>query len=348
MGSALGQYGYDCGSASNVLLGVPTTCTQLAVAFGGFFFGDGDTSSLIQTLADFHGLSNTVEQGLLLPNVGLLAQNGAAGYIGNYGSANYHALQVRVNHRLSHDLTMELNYTYSHSIDNDSGVQNNLNDFSTSEICDLRNLRACRGSSDFDHRHLLASSFEYGLPFGRGKWLAANSSRLVDEVIGGWHLSGIFTAYSGSPFKIDSGAFTIDFTQTQPGVLIGPKSNLKAGIHQDSGTVQFFANPTNAQAAFTAPIAGGPGNRNIVYGPGFWDLDLALLKDIKMPWEGHRLQFRTDAINVFNHTNFANPGGNNTALLINPSSFGNITSTVGSQGSASSARVLQLGLRYIF
>jgi Carboxypeptidase regulatory-like domain len=346
MSAALAQYGQTCASA-NSAFGVPaTSCTQLAVALGGFFFGDGDTSSLIQTLADQQSLSGTLGQGLLLPNVGLLAQNGAAGFIGNYSSSNYNALIVRVNHRLSHDLTMELNYTYSHSIDNDSGVQNNLIDFSTSEICDLRNLRACRGSSDFDHRHVLASSFEYGLPIGQGKWIGHDSSNLLNELIGGWHVSGIVTAYSGSPFKIDSGAFTIDFTQTQPGVFIGSKSDIRPGIHQVSqgpgapNTLQYFANVTNAEGAFTAPIAGGPGTRNIVSGPGFWDLDVALLKDFKMPWsDTHKLQFRTDAINVLNHPNFSNPAATS---LINEPVFGNITSTV------NGPRVLQLGLRYIF
>jgi hypothetical protein len=345
MGAALGQYGYSCASA-NAAFGLPTTtCTQLAVAFGSFYFGDGDVSSLIQTLADFHGLSGAVEQGLLLPNVALLAQDGAAGFIGNFSASDYNALQVRVNHRLSHHLTMELNYTYSHSIDNDSGVQNALISFSTSEICDLRNLRVCRGSSDFDHRHLLASNFEYGLPFGRGMWLGSNLPKAVDEVIGGWRVSGIFTAYTGSPFKIDSGAYTIDFTQTQPAVFIGTKADVAKGIHQVSqgsglpNTVQFFNNETNAIGAFTGPIAGGPGNRNIISGPGFWDLDMALLKDFKMPWEGHKLQFRTDAINVLNHVNFSNPSN---ALIINPAPFGTITSDV------NGPRLLQLGLRYIF
>jgi hypothetical protein len=355
MGAALAQSGQTCASA-NGAFGLPsTTCTQLAVAFAGFYFGDGDTSSMIQTLADFHGFStNGIEQGLLPSNVGLLAQDGAAGFIGNYSASSYNALIVRVNHRLSHDLTMELNYTYAHSIDNDSGVQNALIDFATAEICDLRNLRVCRGSSDFDHRHILSSSFEYGLPIGQGKWIANGSSKLLDELIGGWRLSGIFSADTGSPFKIDSGAFTIDFTQTQPAVFIGNKSDIKGKIHlvsQGAGapsTVQFFSNETNALGAFTAPIAGGPGTRNVVTGPGLWRLDLALLKDFKMPWEGHRLQFRTDAINVFNHVNFANPGANNTAQLINPSSFGNITSDLGPNGEASGARILQLGLRYIF
>jgi hypothetical protein len=364
MTAALAQSGFPsdntaCPTAGGILanfgiIGGPvSSCTQLAVALGGFFFQDGDTSSLIQTLADNHDFSTVgIEQGFLLPNVGLLAQDGAAGYIGNFSSSNYHALLLRVNHRLSHNLTMELNYTYSHSIDNDSGVQNNLIDFSTAEVCDLRNLRVCRGRSDFDHRHIVAGSFDYGLPFGRGRWLGSNSPRVVDEILGGWNVSGIFTAQSGSPFKVDSGAFTIDFTQTQPAVFVGTKSDVAKGIHQVPqgagvpNSVQFFKNETNAFGAFTAPIAGGPGNRNIISGPGFWDLDLALLKDFKMPWEGHRLQFRTDAINVFNHTNFASPGN---ASIINPNPFGTITSTVGSNPSLqSSARLLQLGLRYIF
>jgi hypothetical protein len=345
MTAALGQYGYTCGSAATALVGGPLNCTQLAAGFGGFYFGDGDVSSLIQTLADFHGLSGVVEQGLLLPNVALLAQDGAAGFIGNYGNSNYNALIVRVNHRTSHDLFLSFNYTYSHSIDNDSGVQNNLIDFATSEICDLRDLRVCRGSSDFDLRHLVSASFEYGLPFGKGKWIAHNSNTVVDEIIGGWHVSGIVSARTGYPFKVDSGAFTIDFTQTQPGVFVGPKSAIAPGIHGVSqgagvpGTVQYFKNLTNAEGAFTAPIAGGPGNRNIAYGPGLWNVDLALLKDFKMPFaESQKLQFRCDAINVFNHPNFSNPG----ASLINESTFGDITSDV------NGPRILQLGLRYIF
>ena len=337
---------FGSGSTCENTLGISCTQTAYALTGNGFYFGDGDVSSAIQSLADYHNFSGTVEQGLLLPNVSLLAQDGATGYIGNYSSSNYNALIIRVNHRVSHNLTMEVNYTYSHSIDNDSGVQNGLISFSGSEICDLRNLRACRGSSDFDHRHILAANFEYGLPFGRGKWIGNSWSKPIDAVVGGWRVSGIATAQTGSPFKVDSGAFTIDFTQTQPGVFIGSKSAVGEGIHQvasgvpgEANTVQFFSNVTNAQNAFTAPIAGGPGNRNILSGPGFWDVDLALLKDFKMPWsEGQKLQFRAEGINVFNHTNFAAPG----ASLINPGTFGSITADV------NGPRNLQLALRYSF
>lgn len=337
---------FGAGSTCSNVLGL--SCTQVAYLLtgDGFYFQDGDVSSAILSLADFHNFSGTLQQGLLLPNVGLLAQDGAAGYVGNFSASNYHALIIRVNHKFAHDLTMEANYTYSHSIDNDSGVQNNLIDFATAEICDLRNLHVCRGSSDFDHRHILNTNFVYGLPIGRGKWLGADMPKLLDEAIGGWKFSGIVSAYTGSPFKVDSGAFTIDFTQTQPGVFIGKRSNLGSSVHQvPSGTpgvpntVQFFSDPTAAQNAFTFPIAGGPGNRNLFNGPGFWNVDMSILKEFKMPWsEDQKLQFRADAFNLFNHANFSNPDTN----MLNPSTFGNITST------ANAARQLQLGLQFTF
>jgi hypothetical protein len=349
MGAALAPQGLTCPTAGNLEFGASTTCTQLAYGLGSSYFQDGDTSSLLYTLANTH-LTGNLEQALLLPNVGLNAQDGATGFIGNYSASNYNALIVRVNHRLSHDLTTELNYSFSHSIDNDSGVQNDLISFNTSEICDLRNLRVCRGSSDFDRRNVLAASFEYGLPFGQGKWLGHDASKPLDELIGGWHVSGIATAYSGEPFKVDSGAFTIDFTQSQPAVFIGTDADVKEGIHTSvtgggaSNTIQYFANANNALSAFTAPIAGGPGTRNILSGPAFWNVDMAILKDFKMPWsDTHSLQFRVDGLNVFNHTNFSNPAqANGPTSIIVPSTFGNILST------ADDARVLQLGLRYIF
>ena len=87
-------------------------------------------------------------------------------------------------------------------------------------------------------------------------------------------------------------------------------------------------------------MASGPGNRNVATGPDFWDVDLAMLKDFKMPWnENHILQFRVDAINAFNHVNFSPPG---SASLVVQGTFGSITSDV------NGPRNVQLGLRYIF
>jgi hypothetical protein len=328
--------------------GAGLTCTQLAAAIATAPWTNGDVSSTLVDLANQHPTGN-VEAGYLPLNAGLLAQDGAAGFIGNFASSNYNALVLRLNHRMSHNLTMEFDYTFAHSIDNDSDIQNSLVSFSAGEVCNLRNLRVCRGNSNFDARHTVAANFEYGLPMGRGEWLLHDSSKLLNEVVGGWKVSGIVLAHSGFPFKIDTGTFPIDFTQTAPAVFIGNQSDVKGHIHQvtEGGltTVQYFSNESNAFGAFTFPFGGGTGNRNVVRGPGFWNLDMSILKDFKMPWsETQVLQFRTDAFNIFNHPNFAPPN----ASLLSPGGFGTLNATIPGPDGNSYARQLQLGLKYIF
>jgi hypothetical protein len=352
VGAAASQFGLTCPQTANLIFTAPSlqnlNCTNLAAALEGSFFFIGDTSSTILGLASFPGIAAFASnaQGFLLPNVGLLAQNGAAGYIGNYASSNYNALILSVNHRMTHNLTMEFNYTYSHSIDNDSGVQNNLITFSTSEICDLRNLRVCRASSDFDQRHNFVGNFIYGLPFGRGQKYGSDAGRPLNALIGNWSVSGIISAYSGNPFKVDSGAFTIDFTQTQGAVFMGSPSSFRRQIHAvPSGTagvpptIQYFGDVNGALNNLAFPFGGGPGDRNVLSGPSFWNVDLAVLKDFHMPWSDNQvLQFRAEFINAFNHVNFSNPG----TSLLSPGTFGNISSDV------NGPRNIQLALKYSF
>jgi hypothetical protein len=346
MSSAISSEGLgSCATVGGELSGgaLPAlSCTQLAAAIAGALWPNGDVSSTLLELAITHPDGN-VEHGLIPLNAGLLAQVGAAGFIGNFSSSSYNAMIVKVNHRMSHNLAMEVDYTYSHSIDNDSDVQNSLITFASGEVCDLRNLRVCRASSNFDARHVVAANFEYGLPFGRGQSLGHDSSHLLDEVIGGWKVSGIFIAHTGFPFKIDTGTFPIDFTQSAPAVFVGPDSDVKAGIHEvtenGSPAVEYFSNQTNALGAFAFPFGGGTGDRNVIRGPGFWNLDLAILKDFSMPWsDNQKLQFRAEGLNVFNHTNFSPPG----ASLLAPGTFGNISSDV------NGPREFQLGLKYSF
>ncbi|MFZ0979430.1 MAG: carboxypeptidase regulatory-like domain-containing protein [Candidatus Acidiferrales bacterium] len=322
------------------------SCTQLAAALASAVWSDGDVSSTLVSLADIQ-LDGDPEHGLIPLNAGQLAQDGAAGFIGNYGSSSYNALLVRLNHRMSHDFTMEFDYAYSHSLDNDSDIQNNLVTFTgtgEAEVCDLRNLHVCRSNSNFDATHTVAADFDYGLPFGQGKWLDNGSSKLLNEVIGGWSVSGIVTAHTGFPFSVGSGTFPIDFTQVAPAVFIGNQSDLKAGVHVvpvpgSAPEIQYFSNPTNAQDAFTFPFGGGTGNRNEVRGPGYWNVDFAILKSFAMPWsENHKLEFRAEGFNLFNHVNFAPP----SASILSPGNFGALSST------ENDARQFQLALKYSF
>jgi hypothetical protein len=293
------------------------------------------------------------ENGLLNPNVGLYAQTGANGYVGNFSSSNYNGMLVSFRKRYSNNLQLDFDYTYSHSIDNQSNIINVANQFTFSGqgiVCDLTNLRTCRADSLFDARHLFSINYVYDLPVGRGHKLAGGASGWLNQIIGGWSTSGIVRYRTGFPFSTHTGTFPIDFTQDAPAVFNGDRQAVRQGVHTDptTGAIQFFADQTAALGAFSFPFGGNTGTRNPVHGPSFSNIDIAVFKSFAMPWsEHHKLQFRWEAFNVFNHPSFAAPGDptlltNSNNILLNPANFGTITQT------ASTARQMQFSLRYDF
>jgi hypothetical protein len=184
------------------------------------------------------------------------------------------------------------------------------------------------------------------LPFGRGQMFGKSAPGWLNQIIGGWEVSGIFTARSGLPFSTTTTAFPLGFNFNSPAAFNSADvSALQGSIHDASnGTIQFFgnstavfdpANPTAGVIRF--PHHGEIGNRNVFRGPGFWNLDTAVLKTFKMPWEGHTLQIRWESFNAFNHNSFANP-----AVGITGTTFGQITT------SASAPREMQFAFRYQF
>jgi len=310
-------------------------CTQVATAFNRRYIRTGDVSSTDLTLAQI---------GLLNPNTGLLAQTGSAGYIGNYSASNYNSLIIALRKKISHNLQFDFDYAFAHSIDNVSQINNNFVFFTSSGdglICDLRNLRTCRASSDFDARHTISANYVYTLPVGHGQRFLGDIPKALDEVIGGWGTSGIITWHSGFPLNTFTGTFPIDFSMDAPAVYVGPASNVAQKISVDPATqqVQFFANQQNALSAFQYPFGGGTGNRNALRGPNFSCTDMGIFKYFTMPWsDAQKLQFRADAFNVFNNVSFANP----STAINSPGTFGLITEQ------ENSPRVLQVALRFEF
>jgi hypothetical protein len=324
------------------------TCTQVVGAFFNQFVQKGDVSSVVLFLA---------ENGLLANNVALPAQTGANGYIGNYASSNYNGLLLTLRKRISHGLQFDLNYTYSHSIDNLSEITNNYVTYTGTGaglVCDLQNLRTCRASSDFDARHLISANYVYDLPFGNGRSFGRNAPKWLDFVIGGWSWSGIVSYRTGYPFTVHSGAFPTAFTLDAPALTVGPTSALQGSIHTEGGnTLQFFKDASTALNSLEFPQGGAVGTRNSIIGPGFFNIDMGVSKAFKMPWsEKQLLKLRLDTFNTLNHPSFNPPGtisgtngaglSNNTTSLSNTSTFGIITST------SSTPRVLQFALRYEF
>jgi DNA-binding transcriptional LysR family regulator len=138
-------------------------------------------------------------------------------FITNKGLSSYNGLLATLSKNLSHGLQFDFNYTWSHSIDNTSLVANSIaSSTGLGFVCEAQSPRVCRGNSDFDTTTVISSDFVYDLPFGRGRSFAASSPRWLDEVIGGWNLSGIPAWNSGVAFTTVSNAFVAGFAEDAP------------------------------------------------------------------------------------------------------------------------------------
>jgi len=244
-------------------------------------------------------------------------------------NSNYNALWVSANQRLGHGLQFNASYTFSHSIDdvsrNNAGIV----------VQDSTNIFNSRGNSDFDARHRFVANAIYDLPFKGNRF------------VGGWKLAPIVVVQSGNPFNI----VLATANTTGAGNTIRP--NLVAPVQISGNPAQWI---TNAMTAFTVPATNSFGNlgRNVFYGPGFTNFDLALIKNTKIT-ETVNLQFRADAFDLFNHPNFGQPGGGNGFVVLPASltpttlkSFTTITSTRFPTADSGSSRQLQLALKLQF
>ncbi len=301
----------------------------------------GDMADTIEAI--YAGLGN----GPLMPsNVGLDPQFSSQLYFGNKSYSNYNGLLTSLHKKYSHGLQFDINYTYSHSIDNSSTIANNATGTNATGgyggfLCDAIQLGSCRANSDFDMTHLLSADGLYDLPIGRGKAMANNIPGWLNHVIGGWQVSALELWHSGFAFTTVTEAFPVSFNANSPAVFTGTRHDVRNHIHTDptTGQIQLFADPTAALNAFTGPIGLQGPTRNNLRGPRFSNTDLSLNKHFPIR-ENLGLEFRAEAYNAFNHVNYALPIGS-VADINNPSIFGVINSDAG-------PRVMQFSLRLDF
>jgi hypothetical protein len=237
------------------------------------------------------------------------------------GWSTYHALTLRAEKRLSAGITFVTNYTWSKSIDDASDP--GATTFETNLPQDVRDQPSEKAVSSFDHRHRFVGSLVYELPF------AKNRGGITEKIFANWQMSGIFTSQSGAPFTVN---LAVDRANIGPGPAQRP--NLLRNPNLESGQTPerwFDTAAFELPAQFTFGNAG----RNIVYAPGYNNVDFALQKDLPLH-ERLRLKFRAEAFNVLNHTNFDEP--NRIAFTSN---FGRIFS-------AGPSRQIQFSLKLEF
>jgi len=267
-------------------------------------------------------------------------------YIGSSGWSNYHGLQAEIRRRFTNGWYYQVNYTWSKAFTNAEQAQAEFSPYLDNTIGDT--LEKKRLNQDV--HHVLKANAVYELPFGPGKRFFDRSG-VAGKVFGGWQISGIAQIRTGRPITFISGrgtlnrsarsgnntpntTLTLEQLQNMVGLFHDPKTGLPLVVDPSLIDSQGRAN----SAFFTHPTAGTLGHLSLtpVDGPGYWNVDTALIKRIRFK-ERLGVELRLEAFNVFNHTNFQVPN----SLDINDTEFGKINKSFES-------RILQLAWKFTF
>jgi len=275
---------------------------------------------------------NAVPNGEPFPFLGTTIQGD-----GTIFNNNYNSLQVKVEKRTSHGLSMLASYTYSKCMDVAEGMWEMYPE-------DTYDFHLDYAPCDYNFPQVFSFSAVYDLPFGRGETFSGNN-RAVNALIGGWHLSDITSAHSGSPFNA-----TVPFDSANNGIqqranVVPGCQLLPSGFKQ---SWQAWYNP----ACFTTPplYTFGTLARNSLRGPDELQFDMSLFRDFTLS-ESKRLEFRAEGFNVFNRVNLSPPGTGATGFSADLGGF--VGTNVGAPGfmqifSAAPARILQFALKFYF
>jgi hypothetical protein len=301
----------------------------------GFVFDVGYTGTRgvnLMILGDYNqaqpnnpGENTSLQSRRPIPNFGFIQVALGAGYL------NYHALQAKIEKRYSNGLYLLNSFTWSKAIDNASGhLEAQNGDNSRVNFADLRNEK---GLSGYDQPFNNTTAVTYELPLGRSRKWGSDWHPVADAVLGGWRLVAINTATSGLPVNLSynpASQFQVSGAPTyRPNITGDPL------MPEGQRTAQRYLNPATVAIPTDPSRPFGNAGRNNVRAPRFDQLDLGLHKDFRIT-ESHRLEFRAEAFNALNRTNFSAPVSNRSA-----NNFGTITGT-------NPAREVQFALKYLF
>ena len=267
-------------------------------------------------------------------------------------NSNYNGLSVSFQHRFNAGLQFQVNYSYSHALDEISnGGFNGFGGQSVlSPVVDSNLKQFNYGNADYDTRHYVSANYVYEIPKG------------PTPVLKGWQLSGTLFARSGLPYTVVNGAATAELGGLGYGgpafatisgnsypTCSGPSGTEDGGFNPciNTGLFPDFGNAANQ-------LATGITNqrRNQFYGPHYFDTDMTIMKYTAIPrLETAKIGVGAQFFNLFNHPNFANPVND-----ISNSLFGSVVSTVNPPtsilgsflGGDASTRLVQLTVKINF
>ncbi len=325
------------------------------------------TQGIYQLINDVGGDYTTTQSymdsiSILGPNAFYQPQYGALSAWGSIGNSNYHALAASYKIRTD-SLTADFNYTFSHSLDDSSGLQTGGGYNGESFILNPFRQRDMYSNSDFDTRQQVNANAVWQLPFGHGKPLLANAGKVANGVIGGWQLTGIFRFNTGMPVGFYNGTTGV-FDDARWATNWEVQSNATRTANFNAcptkdpmGTPKLFGcNTVFAFQHFRNAYPGETGERNVFRVPGYIVADMGIGKTFhlnglsaRIP-ENHELQFRWEVFNITNTQKMGafDPSRSGFGIPLDPnlneppSNFSNFTNIQGAP------RVMQITARYSF
>ena len=288
-----------------------------------------------------------------------------ANALANGGNSSYHALQAEIRRRTRAGLQYQFGYAFGKALSNTTG--DNQTNFEPLLDNNSPNLEKAR--SPYDITHSFKANFYYEMPYGPGKrW---SGGKVMNHVLGGWAVSGIWSYISGEPFSVISGLGTLNRaarsattnTASVNGTTLGALNNVTSGVYM-TGNGPYFISPsvinpqdgrgaefdrTFADEVFFNPSAGSVGNlqRRLFTGPWQWSWDMSVKKQFRLH-ERHTLDLHFDFFDFMNHPTFyirpttGGDYGSVTNFNINNTTFGRITSM------NYNPRVIQIAAYYRF
>ena len=265
-----------------------------------------------------------------------LAYSSISGTLAN-GFSTYNSLQVKVEKRSETGFYFLNSFTWGKAIDNSSQGFDNSNGNSTS-FQNIYDIGADKGISNYDRKFNNITSLVYELPFGRGRRFLHQANRATDLALGGWEVTSIINMRSGEPFALSYTASAQ--AQLAPFLTLLGFNTFRPNITGDPLTPEGQRSVTNYLTRSTVSIPPyyqpfGNAGRDISRGYAFYQADVGLSKIFTLT-EVLRLQFRAEAFNILNKSNFMAPNAN-----ISSAGFGVITA-------AYDARKIQLALKLQF
>lgn len=322
------------GAASATTCG--TSCTQVFIKG----FGDGTDGFVNSNVLDFW-------EGLPIPNGGGADNTQVLDsyVIGSHGHSNYNAGFLSLRKQTSAGLTFNFNYTFSHAFDQIGQNQESLN-----EASDAFNLDRDYGSAQFDRRHAFTTLVTYDLPFGGGKHFSSGSG-VLNKVVGGWNVAGVWTFGSGLPIDVYNSNSCQEWGQ---GPVFGNCSAMisisgktyTASPH--AGETNGFADPAAVQADFRVPDIGtdGRNGRGFIRSYSRWNVDFGVSKTTRIT-ERVSTRFDCQMTNLFNHPMLLGTGGfTSTDMAVDIAGTTKAFGAINTQYNA--PRFIQFGLRFDF